>query len=81
MLLRFESPNDGRKWYARTPGGEYAWGEYQGLYEWRNGQRIAYTGADMQISTPEGMHTIHARPEPSLRGFAYALHAYRHNTN
>lgn len=23
------------KWYARTPGGELAWSDGQGLYEWR----------------------------------------------
>lgn len=31
----------GRKLYARTPGGEYAYSDAQGLYEWR---RVPYTG-------------------------------------
>jgi hypothetical protein len=31
----------GRKVYAQTPGGEYAYSDSQGLYEWR---RVPYTG-------------------------------------
>lgn len=41
----------GGKWYAQTPRGEYAWSESQGLYEWRDGQRIHYSGADRQGSS------------------------------
>ncbi len=36
----------GEKLYARTPRGEIAHGEAQGLYEWRHGKRIDYTGGD-----------------------------------
>jgi len=46
----------GRKFYARTPGGEYAYGDGQGLYEWRDGQRIHYSGGDQQASSSGGFH-------------------------
>lgn len=38
----------GSKWYARTPEGELAYGEGQGLYEWRKHgrERVDHTGAD-----------------------------------
>lgn len=41
----------GVKLYARTPGGEYAYGDAQGLYEWRDGERIHYSGGDRQGSS------------------------------
>lgn len=68
----------GNKWYAKTPDGEYAWSDVQGLYEWthdKNGQlaRIAYTGGDRQASDRNGKWTLHARPEPNIRGFRYAI--------
>jgi hypothetical protein len=34
----------GHKAYARTPAGEFAYSDSQGLYEWR---RVPYTGLDM----------------------------------
>jgi hypothetical protein len=46
----------GRKFYARTPAGEYAYGDGQGLYEWRDGQRIHYSGGDRQASSDGGFH-------------------------
>lgn len=46
----------GVKLYARTPGGEYAYGDGQGLYEWRDGRRIHYSGGDRQFSDRKGMH-------------------------
>lgn len=44
----------GRKLYARTPGGEIAYGDGQGLYEWRDGERIHYSGGDQQASDASG---------------------------
>jgi hypothetical protein len=41
----------GVKLYARTPAGEYAYGDGQGLYEWRDGERIHYSGGDRQGSS------------------------------
>jgi len=81
MFLRFHTPNAGRKWYARTPTGELAWSDQQGLYEWRNGQRIAYTGADRQAADSTGRWTLHGRPEPNQRGIAYAVSQYTQGVN
>lgn len=46
----------GSKLYAATPAGEYAYGDSQGLYEWRGHQRIHYSGGDQQASSRGGMH-------------------------
>jgi hypothetical protein len=35
MFLRFEDPCGTGKVYARLPAGEYAYSDFQGLYEWR----------------------------------------------
>jgi hypothetical protein len=50
----------GSKFYASTPGGEIAYGDSQGLYEWRNGQVIVYSGGDRQASDPGGFWTTSA---------------------
>jgi hypothetical protein len=83
MWLRFR--RHGSKWYAETPAGEYAFGDQQGLYEWRriDGrlERIDHTGGDRS-------HVIHGqmtRPGqggnggPKLRGFAAAVSNRRVN--
>jgi hypothetical protein len=46
----------GVKLYARTPAGEYAYGDSQGLYEWRDGDRIHYSGGDQQAASAGGFH-------------------------
>lgn len=46
----------GAKLYASTPAGEYAYGDSQGLYEWRDGQRIHYSGGDQQASDARGFY-------------------------
>jgi hypothetical protein len=55
MLLARSAPlvfvNYGVKLYAATPGGEIAYGDSQGLYEWRDGERIHYSGGDRQGSS------------------------------
>lgn len=45
------------KAYARTPDGELAYGDAQGLYEWRGGTLIFYSGGDRQASDPSGFWT------------------------
>lgn len=85
MLLRFIKKGH-NKWYAETPYGEFAWSDKAGLYEWRrllSGelQRIDYTGADEQCSSPEGMWVRHSPLGPKLRGFREALRGYHENTN
>ena len=81
MFLWFTSPNAGRKWYAETPSGELAFSDTQGLYEWRDGQRIAYTGADRQAADSNGKWTLHGRPEPNQRGILYAVRQYTQGVN
>ncbi len=46
----------GVKLYARTAAGEYAYGDSQGLYEWRDGERIQYSGGDQQAASAGGFH-------------------------
>ena len=46
----------GCKLYAKTPAGEYAYGDSQGLYEWRDHQRIHYSGGDQQAASSSGFH-------------------------
>jgi hypothetical protein len=83
MWLRFH--DYGVKAYARTPGGEYAWSNRSGLYEWRDGVRIHYTGGDQQWSDRNGMWTDGPagdrgdRPWPHQLGFAAALSKVRVN--
>lgn len=63
----------GTKVFARTPLGEYAFGESQGLYEWTRDAkgrsiRIAHTGSD-RTNVVDGQVTHStARPEPRIRG-------------
>jgi hypothetical protein len=60
FLLSLSEPlvfrRDGSKFYARTPGGEIAYGDASGLYEWRHGKRIHYSGGDQQASGPSGFY-------------------------
>jgi hypothetical protein len=59
----------GCKVYARTPGGEYAYSDDQGLYEWRGHERIHYSGGDRQASSGGGFHRHSAIVDmPFLRG-------------
>lgn len=69
----------GSKVYARTPAGEYAFADGQGLYEWRNGELIRYSGGDRQCSSDGAMWITHANPGPYLRGFHSALSGRRLN--
>lgn len=76
----------GVKLYARTPAGEYAYGDRQGLYEWRDGQRIDYSGGDQQHSDRSGFwHSGPGgddRPKagwPGRRGYVAALARRRLN--
>lgn len=59
----------GCKLYAKTPGGEYAYGDAQGLYEWRGHERIHYSGGDQQASDATGFYR-HSDivDKPFLRG-------------
>lgn len=67
----------GSKWYARTPAGELAFGDHQGLYAWTNGQRIDYTGGDKQAAIGGRMLQLSAQPDPRARGIASArAHGY-----
>lgn len=70
-FLRFR--RHGEKWYAETPAGELAFGDRQGLYEWRDGRRIHYTGGD-QTHVVDGQLT-YGTPggEPHRRGLAAYL--------
>lgn len=49
-FLRFEAPYGPGKVYARLPGGEFAYSDSQGLYEWR---RVPVPGADPRLF-PDG---------------------------
>lgn len=71
MVIKFT--RYGTKLYAETPQGEWAFGEYQGLYEWRAGERIDYTGADKQAAVNGGRLIMCATPGPKQRGIASAL--------
>lgn len=66
----------GAKWYFRTPMGELAYGEGQGLYEWRDGQRIDHTGGDQQAASGGRRHTMHSSSSAKLRGL-YEAHPSR----
>lgn len=58
MFLVFTDQGVGcHKWYAKTPAGEYAFSDGQGLYEWRHGQRIDHSGGDQQGSDKSGPWT------------------------
>lgn len=75
--------------YARTPGGEIAFGDATGLYEWRDGERIHYSGGDRQGSSCGGFWTRGAgfpgaedRPRaewPDRRGYVASLSRRRLN--
>jgi len=69
----------GQKMYARTWGGELAFGENSGLHEWREGQRIDYTGGDRQHSGNGRMWMTGGRGEPARLGFAAAVSPLRMN--
>ncbi len=89
--LQFHPITPGAKVYAQTPSGELAFGDSQGLYEWRNGVRIDYTGGDRQGSSGGQMWTsgpvgMDPTPEalrhaagPKRRGFQAALSRRRLN--
>lgn len=69
MWLVFE--RYGEKLYARTPAGEIAYGDATGLYEWRDHQRIHYSGGDRQASSEGGFHQHGDLVDyPFLRGLA-----------
>ncbi len=81
MFLRFVSPYSTGKVYAETPMGEYAYADRQGLYEWRNGERIDHSGGDKQISS-NGQLWIAGLPcktGPKTRGIQEALRRARLN--
>lgn len=61
------------KVYAETPGGEWAFSDQQGLYEWRDGDRIDYSGGDKQAADSNGRWTLCGTPGPRQRGIAAAL--------
>lgn len=63
----------GEKFYAKTPGGEIAVSPSGKVYEWRDGERIDYTGGDYQCSGDGVMWTMHSQEGPSLRGFRAVL--------
>lgn len=71
MPLRFI--RHGEKLYAKTPGGEYAYGDSQGLYEWRDRLRIDHSGGDRQGSSDGRLWTASPYPEPMLRGIREAV--------
>lgn len=73
----------GSKWFAETPSGEIAYGDSQGLYEWRRVRlpggwmtslRIQYSGGDQQASRDGQM--LHSGPEGPGRDVA--VHPYPH---
>lgn len=77
------------KRYAKTPGGEFAYGDAGGLYEWRHMDvggterlvRIDYTGGDRQASSGGGLWHRSGPPAglpaPALLGFRAALDPVR----
>lgn len=75
----------GTKLYAKTPTGEYAFGDVQGLYEWRRpdpegrAQRIDHTGGD-RVGAKAGK-AIRAGGDgsPSRRGLTDAMLHHRRN--
>lgn len=68
------------KLYARTPGGELAYGDSQGLYEWRDGKRIHYSGGDQQASSGGGFHQHSGLVDmPFLRGLRVLMSRSRLN--
>ena len=83
MFLRFQ--RYGHKWYAKTPLGEYAWSDSQGLYEWTRVnnklQRISYTGGDLQASDKKGMWTFHTEGTAYKLGNRYAVRQYKNGVN
>ena len=79
MMLKFV--RYGSKWYAATPIGEFQFGDFQGLNEWRNGRRIHYTGGDQQAAV-DGQWLHHmTNPETYARAFTVALVPYYWMTN
>jgi hypothetical protein len=62
--VRFE--RHGAKFCARTPHGELAYSDAQGLYEWRGGQRIHYSGGDRQASGGGGWYRHSDLPDLSF---------------
>lgn len=90
VWLQFQTPvrpkSPMAKYYAKTPLGEYAFSDTQGLYEWTKDSkgelvRIAYTGGDRQASDKHGRWTVHGRPEPNAIGIEYALSRYNCGVN
>lgn len=71
----------GRKAYARTATGGFAFGDTQGLYQWHRGFRIDYTGGDRQCSDADGMYSLGtvADAAPMLLGLIYAVSTNRRN--
>lgn len=77
-------PDGTGKVYARTPLGEYAFGDAQGLYEWsRDAEdrpvRIDHTGADRTHIHDGRLTTTTGRPEPEIRGREAARSRLRWN--
>jgi len=79
MFLQFSTPYHPEKWYSRTPTGEFAFSDFQGLYEWRDSERIQYSGGDRQASDHNGRWYMSGNGEPNLRGFAAATSGVRVN--
>lgn len=76
MFLKY-----GFKWYARTSHGEFAFSDHQGLYQWHQGTRIAYSGGDRQCSSEGEMWQLgseHAA-QPTYFGYIYAMSESRRN--
>lgn len=80
------------KWFARTPDGEYAFSDAQGLYEWHHRDpthfglltRTQYTGGDRQCSSNGALWTSSGTPRHSLAhvlGKAEALRQFFQSSN
>lgn len=79
MMLRFE--HYGSKVYARTPAGEFQFGDVTGLNEWRDGRRIRYTGGDQQAAVGGRWLQLMTNPSTYARGWSVALVPYYWPTN
>jgi hypothetical protein len=78
-LLRFVRL--GAKLYAETPSGEFQFGDYSGLNEWRDGRRIHYTGGDRQAADGGQWLQFMTNPETFAHGWSAALVPYYFETN